>query len=55
MVFCTRKAKENEEGERIGKTMRMWKKANASQSSEYHPVWQTPWQILKGSDIILSL
>ena len=54
MVFCAGKAKENEEGERIGKTMRMRKKANASQSSEYHAMWQIPWQILKGSDIILS-
>ena len=46
---------ENEEGKRASMIVRTDEIANASQSSEHHPAWQTSWQILKGSDITLSL
>ena len=54
MVFYVGKIKGNEEVERTSTTIRTGKKENASQSLEYHPVWQTSWKILKGSNTTLS-
>ena len=54
-ILCREDKKRMRKEKRASTIVRTGEIANASQSSEHHPAWQTSWQILKGSDITLSL